>query len=1072
MKKRLSILVLLTFMLACLTFGFVGCNDSKSDDEGRKNPSIVVETDEMEFALELYSAYTMPYAGVYYENLDRVDDVEVRMSLIDPTGGYLYENTLNNEKIDFFMPGEYKLVYSAKNCKDVTITIYVCEKLEGATNFAVEGNTLTWDPIDGATGYAVSVNGGEATITENESFTSEIFAKQGFYVGVVAKGDNKKWLDSDMESYEVRIPLQEGEVASFDNPCYELDIVKATPDTLNAEPSQMEYLTEAECEGSTGGALKFLIRSGEYGTGLFRLNLENKIDGSADFDGMEVRFKLDSKDYIWSDEETATRLLLGVPYNDERRVGRGMYLHADYNDSWQIVKIPQNAVTDFDGLSFLQFSLFNMTRSTGQGYLYLDYIRLYKDELAAPQNVAINGEKLDWDDVENTYEYVISVDKTDNANSELERNYYYATQSEIALSALGIDPAITTQQYEIKVRAISAVSAKGSSEWSEKIVKREAVQKNELSSFNNAIYTLDVVDSVVNDGKTSFDHMWYRKYEPVAGAEGGNALRIALSAQGPYGTFSSFSVNLPEPLDLDNGYDCIVLRFKVEFSNYQSNDTLGIQLVGSQNDSQNYKTFFYRKLVKVGEWMNFQLTMDELKEYYETGDTKLSFALTNPVENKGGSSVYLNVALDWLRYYNSIAAPENVRIEDGMLKWNEVEGAKSYTVNVNGVDVYEGTETSYALTSLTGAFTFKVRTESSVESLAASAYSTEAYYEVLTADQLATFDHAGYAHKVEAGNPNITDSQIASAWRSGKPVVFDAKIGENGAININPQPSQIGGMKLFIFSVQLGNALDLTSDTYNAVQVRFLVEWISANEKNKTYFTLLHATDKTHAGYTTPITSASKVSAEIVQDETKTNFQTLIVTFEDMTELGYKEGDESLTFGIWVPTAALSAQSACTWLDDIVYCTYNALDIPQNVRVENGMLKWDEVEGASGYTVSVNGEEIAEIVKGTSYDVSSLTGVFALKVLAVSDKEGVDPSAYSKEIYCEVLADGQIATFNHAGYTESFVAGNPNITDSQIATAWRSGKPVVFDANVGEGGAVNINPQASQIGGMKLFIFS
>ena len=654
MKKKFSIFVLLCMMICCLTLGLVSCNGEVDEDEaGRVNPRIVIETEQLEFALDINEpSYYMPYAGVYYENLDRVDGVEVRASLRDPFDMYMFENSLDRQKLFFPFTGKYELIYKAEGCEDATVTIYVCERLPEATNFTLNGDTLTWNSIYGASGYEITVNGKETTFVEEASFTSEIFAQEGFYVGVTAKGDDKEWVDSYMSKYENRIPLKDGELAAFNNPCYESDIVEAKPSIYNVAPSQIEYLTEAECAGSTDGAIRFLMRSGDYGTGLFRVNLQNTIDKNTDFDGIEIRFKIDTKDYIWEEDETTTRFILGLPEADERRVSRGTYLYEGYNDEWQVVQISKSAVEDFDGLKYLQFGLYNMTRSTGKGYLYLDYIRLYKNELDAPQNVAVDGDKLDWSDVENACEYMISVDKTDGANGALERGYYYATLSEIALSELGVDPASATQQYEIKVCAVSAATSVGSSEWSEKVVKRAEVAEDQLSPMDNAIYALDVVNPVLNDGKRALTHIWWTEYQQVAGAEGGYAVRLATNAQSTYGKYSAFTVKLREPLNLEGAYNCVVLRFKLEFSNYQSKDTLGIQLVGSDYDTQNYTGLSYRQIVKEGEWTEFQISVNDLKAYYETGDDKISFAFVNTEENKGGNTVYLKVALDNLRYDN------------------------------------------------------------------------------------------------------------------------------------------------------------------------------------------------------------------------------------------------------------------------------------------------------------------------------------------------------------------------------------------------------------------------------------
>ena len=212
MKKKFGIMALLLMLIACFTFGLVACTEEEENTTG-KNPRVVIETDELELALEIFSDYKMPFAGIYDQNLDRVDGKELWMSVLDPNGDYYVSPTMDYETISFIETGKYEIVYTASGCASAKITVYVCERLDQAINFKVEGNTLTWDSVYGASGYEVTVNGQEPIFTENASFTSDIFAEEGFYVGVTSKGDNKTWIDSYMKSYENRVALKEGDDA-------------------------------------------------------------------------------------------------------------------------------------------------------------------------------------------------------------------------------------------------------------------------------------------------------------------------------------------------------------------------------------------------------------------------------------------------------------------------------------------------------------------------------------------------------------------------------------------------------------------------------------------------------------------------------------------------------------------------------------------------------------------------------------------------------------------------------------------------------------------------------------------
>ncbi len=1032
MKKKVCLLILSLTLALFTAIGFIGCKGDKSND-GRVDPHIVVDIDQTEISLPIYTQYRVPYAGVYYKNLDRVDGIDVYMSLIDSNGQYMYEETMDMDVVDFFFAGEYKLVYSAKGCKDVVITIYVCDILYTPEGFSVQDGTLTWTEVFGASGYKVTVNGESETIVTSTSFTSDIFDGQGYYVGVTAIGDGKVWLDSSMGSYESRIPLKEYEIAAFDNPCYELDIVEATPNTFNAPPYDIEYLSQSECLGSNGGAVKLSIISGEYGTGLFRLKLQDAVvaNDSETLDGIEVRFKLESNSYIWQDSETATRFILGQPEADERRVGRGTYVYADYDGCWQTMQIPFSAIDDFDELDYLQFSLFNMTRSGGTGTLYLDYIRYYKGTLSAPSDLAISGTNLTFSAVEGAGEYMVSVDKIDNNQSELVRNYFYTNTNSIALSEIGIDPQLDTQQYEIQVRATSAGNYKGSSPFSQKLTKRVVLSDDELAPLDSAIYFIDVNQSVVDSGEKTFEHMWYKAYEQTSGADGNYAMRMSLAAESTYGTYSAFSIDLQRPLDLENsGYDSVVLRFKVESSNYASNNTLGIQLAGSTSSDQNYKSYAFRDIVTIGEWSYYRVSMEELKQYYATGDTRLSFVFANPVANVEGGSVYIKVALDWLRYFNSIEAPTNVRVVESerKLKWDAVANASGYVVSVNDERINVGTATEYDISSITNATTFKVRALSgNPNEIASSAFSNEAYYEVLKQGQLLSFNHKGYEQKFTAGNPDIESDDIEDGWRSGTAYAptFESLNSGDAVVKINPLASDVGDKKVFIFTINFDSALSLVDGEYNAIEMRFLVDWISQNEASKAYLALMHATDATHSSYTTQVTSASRTAIEVVQGDSDDEMQTFTLTFESIKALGYAEDTDTLTFGIWVPT--VSAGSAATWIDDVSYTYYSKLDAPSNVRIQGTNLVWDEVDDATGYIVSVDGVE-KEPVATNSYSLADIDDIVMLKVRAITSNEEIDDSDFSSIVYYEIMETDQIATFNHAGYIDNIVTGNPNLS--------------------------------------------
>ena len=316
MKKRVtSIFFLLIMAITCLSIGIAGCVNTNSARVGH----IAVRTDSTELVVAVGTNYTTPIAGVFDQNDDRIDGRTIVTQVYNPANQLLEES---NEQIRFrFMSkGVWKIVYSAyigeekdTSIPETTITAYVCSILTTPQNFKVENNTLTWDKVANAFGYDVSINGGTPVTVNEESFTSDIFEKSGYYVAVTAKGDNRSFIDSTIGAYRNRIPLKDGELMAFNDPNYALDVQEAVGVGINLPPDEIEWLSEEQCEGSTGGALKLRIRSGGYGWGVFKVVMPEgtKIDMNDDsWEYMEIRFKVDTESY-----QASTKFLLNPPNN-------------------------------------------------------------------------------------------------------------------------------------------------------------------------------------------------------------------------------------------------------------------------------------------------------------------------------------------------------------------------------------------------------------------------------------------------------------------------------------------------------------------------------------------------------------------------------------------------------------------------------------------------------------------------------------------------------------------------------------------------------------------------------------
>ncbi|MBQ7237103.1 MAG: hypothetical protein IJX03_08145 [Clostridia bacterium] len=385
-KRKTGILTLLLIAIMCFSVGIVGC--------GKTDARIVIQTDATELVFARGDGYTTPIAGVFDSNLDRIDGVQVAVKAYNAKGDLVEESEPSEQVyLSFYSLGKWKIEYVAyrdgKKASDIptkSITAYVCSRLTAPKNFTVDGDTLTWSAINNASSYEVTVNGGDPVEVNGTSFTSEIFSKVGFYVGVTAKGDNRNYVDSNMATYRNRTPLADGVLMAFDDPNYELDVRTAVDSKITLAPDEIEWLSEEEVAGSTGGALKLRVRSGNYGWGVFKILLPEmiKLDtNDTSWSGMEVRFKVDSK--TWRDD---TWFFVNQPAGYGNKAEFGMHITEAQNDQWHVLQLDKSTLIGKSN----------------------QYYSKYTTKICS--TMSLDGTVVSWTKSGNEYGYQIEVTKT------------------------------------------------------------------------------------------------------------------------------------------------------------------------------------------------------------------------------------------------------------------------------------------------------------------------------------------------------------------------------------------------------------------------------------------------------------------------------------------------------------------------------------------------------------------------------------------------------------------------------------------------------------------------------------
>ena len=174
------------------------------------------------------------------------------------------------------------------------------------TNLALNGTTLTWDPVDGATSYVVNVKGVDVATVSETSYDLTAHASASFAVKVKAIGADKG--DSLYSAPVNYVYKEKGVLAAFNSAAYEGSVKIALEN--NAQPwtgnqqkdgayanAVKEYRTGVD--GANDGDALFIqpviahyANGGNAKIAVFTITLDEPLDLSGEtYDGIVLRFK-------------------------------------------------------------------------------------------------------------------------------------------------------------------------------------------------------------------------------------------------------------------------------------------------------------------------------------------------------------------------------------------------------------------------------------------------------------------------------------------------------------------------------------------------------------------------------------------------------------------------------------------------------------------------------------------------------------------------------------------------------------------------------------------------------------
>lgn len=287
---------------------------------------------------------------------------------------------------------------------------------------------------------------------------------------------------------------------------------------------------------------------------------------------------------------------------------------------------------------------------------------------------------------------------------------------------------------------------------------------------------------------------------------------------------------------------------------------ISINLRGTNGDGDNYlylagktKTQGYTSAyganglaaikVEQGVWTDWYISAADLDTYYDNGDSKITI-MTYSVNGYGRFDGRTELLLDDISYYNRLETPKNLQLSDaGMLTWDIVTGAESYTINIDGQDFTTITSNSIDLSTMLSAdFAVKVKANSST--VYESEWSESIGYVVTEADVLMAFDSVAYE-----GTVQLISNNVASPWTNSGAFDFSTispKVeyqtgvdGANGGDALYIEPVCVsypgGGARHALFTINLPKALDISGDSFDGIVIRFkFIGTGSAYGANKT----------------------------------------------------------------------------------------------------------------------------------------------------------------------------------------------------------------------------------------------
>lgn len=586
-------------------------------------------------------------------------------------------------------------------------------------------------------------------------------------------------------------------------------------------------------------------------------------------------------------------------------------------------------------------------------------------QLATP-NITLKGSNLTWDAVENATSYIVFVNDIDYP---------------IDTNAFDMTLFSETGDYRVQVMAISTNKKYSNSELSNPktyIVSNDLSNRPKLSSptglnvrdgvlhFDSvlqatsyAIYYNNIEVALVTTPRYTLVFEQDGSFQITVVARGGSSYRSSDSSNPYYVDVVNLQVVKPKLLTPNNLY---IREGVLRWSAVANAEGYIVKI----NDTEQPMTISNTHALSLETYGNIRVSVCAV------GGAE--FANSNYSE-----ALYLPYVLDM---------PKNVRVLGNYIIWDENLDAEGYCVSINDVETI--TENTYMQipTDINREMVLKVKCLGNDGLYADSAYSAEIVTEVINNN----------INRYYLDNPtNLTVANNMLSWdsvalASGYYVHINDNVYETTSTNyLLPVNTNVP----YLVKVSAKGNGNYIGDSKGSNEII-----VNSSVAEKTYITA--PTDLIVENGILKWNSAFTASYHIgmVIDGVEEIINDIMISSYDLSQLSDGEHTIKLRF---VASGLNSDQYIGLYSQAIVVNTpiktTSRLDAPTNLRVLNGKVRWDTVQGANRYKLYINNKFIDDIVDN-SYSLSNIndSGIYTFSVRAFSSMVEGSLSLMSEEI--------------------------------------------------------------------------